>query len=77
MPDLIQQLTAAGLSDEQARAYETCACGDYRADHPNDGPCRYNALGDGGGLCHGFTRCMSFRGTGHVSIPPREAGKAP
>lgn len=38
---------------------EVCECGDWRSDHPNDGPCRHN--GRGFDLCHAGQDCMSYR----------------
>lgn len=38
---------------------DVCECGDYRSDHPNDGPCRYN--GRGFDPCHGGSDCPRFR----------------
>jgi hypothetical protein len=38
---------------------DTCECGDYRRDHPNNGPCRMNQRDFD--LCHGGRDCMSFR----------------
>ena len=40
---------------------EICECGDYREDHPNDGPCVYNGLGPSRDLTHGFANCRGFR----------------
>lgn len=38
-----------------------CECGDYRRDHPNNGPCTFNVLRGNGGLTHGFHKCERFK----------------
>lgn len=38
---------------------DECECGDWRSDHTNGGPCRFN--GRGFDACHGGRDCMSFR----------------
>lgn len=43
---------------------DECACGDWREDHPNNGPCRFN--GRGFDMCHGGKDCMSFRLVGRA-----------
>ena len=44
---------------------DSCECGDYRRDHPNDGPCLFNdgkcGHGYGGDGHHGTGRCERFR----------------
>lgn len=47
----------AAFIDAAANA-EVCLCGDWRSDHPNDGPCRHNKPGD---LSHGFMDCTYFK----------------
>lgn len=58
--------TAAALSDH---ALDVCHCGDYRRDHPNDGPCNFNQMGLRGGLTHGFIECLRFDLTISASPP--------
>ena len=52
--------------DDQHRGgtLDECECGDYRRDHPFDGPCNFNSddsRGPNGGLSHGFRLCPHFR----------------
>lgn len=45
-------------------AEDVCECGDYRRDHPEDGPCIFNtdhSRGPNGGVNHGFQPCPRFR----------------
>lgn len=39
---------------------DLCACGDFRDQHSNDGPCMMNDR-PGFDLCHGGTNCLAFR----------------
>lgn len=45
--------------EQIGEADEVCECGDYRSDHPNDGPCKHNSVGFD--LCHAGQDCMKFR----------------
>ena len=55
---------------------EICECGDYREDHPNDGPCVHNGLGPSRDLTHGFENCRKFRLAGTERRPIRKRGEA-
>lgn len=44
-----------------------CECGDYRSDHPNDGPCRHNSRAFD--LCHAGQDCMKYRPTPQGDAP--------
>lgn len=35
-----------------------CVCGDYRRDHPNNGPCNFNVYKSD--MTHGFKDCHKF-----------------
>lgn len=48
----------------QTHPLDTCKCGDYRRDHPGDGPCNFNSddsRGANGSASHGFQPCLGFR----------------
>lgn len=41
--------------------FDVCYCGDYRRDHPGNGPCIFNHGSNNGGLSHGFEQCPAFK----------------
>lgn len=48
------------MSDKDERPDDICFCGDYRHQHPNNGPCALNGLGHG--IIGPENKCMQFRG---------------
>ena len=56
---------------EQDHPNDECMCGDWRSDHADNGPCRYN--GGGFDMNHGGRDCLKFRLAGRVGWRERVA----
>jgi hypothetical protein len=50
--------------DQTDHELDSCECGDYRRDHPNNGRCKMNGLGHGipGYTCDSFELSSRFAG---------------